>query len=289
MENSLLTNIVYDISLLFILLSIFSFVYLFIGIIKSIFKRTTEKECNKLIFTAILFDLCLSGLGLFGFVGSIENQNGIVLFGLIYTINILICVLFLTKWRKKIKLIDKKIWLLKILFSILGIFTWISLMILLYFYDNCVRTTTKNLNIVTPESQSSQTLNKSIILPRKVNPKFRNEASSKNVIKTRDLPREYLCDLIRSYGTIILDDPRKGNAILNDYFGGEFKKERNSLVTALNEGIPQELLKSENIVPNNILFDRFKKRLMDNYGVNEELAFWAVESWALALRENSDI
>ena len=152
-----------------------------------------------------------------------------------------------------------------------------------YFYDGFMRPNPSNNPVVTSIPKSNPSLKKSVYLPPKINPKVQNEDSSRDIIKTRDFPREHLCDLIRSYGKIILEDPRKVNALLMDYYKGKFNKERNSLVNALNEGIPQELLKSENIVPDKILFDRCKKRLMDNYGVNEKLGIWTIESWAIAL------
>jgi len=40
------------------------------GIIDTIFKKPTERESNDFSSPAFLFNVCLSGLGLFGFVGS---------------------------------------------------------------------------------------------------------------------------------------------------------------------------------------------------------------------------
>jgi len=244
-DTSVLVNIVYGVAVLFILVIIFFLVYLFMmirkcmGIIDTIFKKPTQS--NDLSSPAFLLNVCLSGLGLFGFVGS--------------------------SWRKRLLLV------------MMPFITWIAH----YFYDSFIRTAPGNQPVGTSVPKSSTSIKKSVNLPQKNNPKVQNEATSGDVIKTRDFPREYLCDLIRSYGKIILEDPRKVNALLMDYYKGKFTKERNSLVNALNEGIPQELLKSENKVPNTILFDRFKKRLMDNYGVNEKLVAWTIESWAIAL------
>ena len=246
-DTSVLINIVYGVVVLFILVVIFFIVYLFLmirkclGIIDTIFKKPTERESNDLNSPAFLFNVCLTGLGLFGFVGS--------------------------TWRKRL------------LFVMMPLITWI----VHYFYDSFIRTPPGNQPAGTSVPKSNTSIKKPINVPQKDNPKVQTEASSRDVIKTRDFPREYLCDLIRSYGKKILEDPRKVNALLMDYYKGKFNKERNSLVNALNEGIPQELLKSENKVPDNILFDRFKKRLMDNYGVNEKLVLWTIESWAIAL------
>jgi hypothetical protein len=247
MDTSLLINIVYGVVFFFIVLFIFFLIYLFmimrkcIGIIDTIFKKAPEKESNNLNSPAFLLDLCLTGLGLFGFIGS--------------------------TWRKRLLLI------------MVPLITWI----LHYFYHGYIRTAPGNQPVGTSVPKSNPRVNKSVILPQTNNPKLQNDASSKVVIKTRDMPREYLCDLIRSYGRKILEDPRKVNALLMDYYKGKFIKERNSLVNALNEGIPQDLIRSENIVPKTILFYRCKKRLMDNYGVNEKLVIWTIDSWAIAL------
>jgi hypothetical protein len=211
------------------------------GIIDTIFKKPPERESNNLNSPAFLLDLCLTGLGLFGFIGS--------------------------TWRKRL------------LLFMVPLITWI----LHYFYDGFMRPKPSNNPIVTSIPKSNPSVKKSVNLPQKINPKVQNEDLSRDIIKTRDFPREYLCDLIRSYGRIILEDPRKVNALLMDYYKGKFIKERNSLVNALNEGIPQDLIRSENIVPKTILFDRCKKRLMDNYGVNEKLVIWTIDSWAIAL------
>ena len=249
MDTSLLINVVYGVVFLFILLFIFFLVYIFlilrkfIRMIDTIFKKPTEKESNNLNSPVFFLDLFLSGLGLFGFFGS--------------------------TWRKRL------------IFILMPLITWI----LQYFYHGYIRPSPApgNQPVGSSVPKSSPGINKSTISPQTNNPKVQNEDSSRVVIKTRDVPREYLCDVIRSYGKIILEDPRKVNALLMDYYKGRFNKERNSLVNALNEGIPQELLKSEKIVPDTILYDRFKKRLMDNYGVNEKLVVWTIESWAIAL------
>lgn len=249
MDTSLLINVVYGVVFLFILLFILFIVYIFliirkfIRMIDTIFKKPTEKESNNPNSPVVFLDLFLSGLGLFGFFGS--------------------------TWRKRL------------IFILMPLITWI----VQYFYHGHIKSSPApgNHPVGSSVPKSNPGINKSTISPQTNNQKVQNEDSSKVVIKTRDVPREYLCDLIRSYGKIILEDPRKVNALLMDYYKGKFNKERNSLVIALNEGIPQELLKRERNVPNYILYDRFKKRLMDNYGVNEKLVLWTIESWAIAL------
>jgi Flp pilus assembly protein TadD len=98
-----------------------------------------------------------------------------------------------------------------------------------------------------------------------------------------------LCGVINKYGFSILDEPKKVEALLNDMSDGNYKSERDVLITALQENIPQELLKSQrsaylrNTSTRNKKRLIFRKRLIENYGIPEDLAQWAVESWVKAL------
>jgi len=98
-----------------------------------------------------------------------------------------------------------------------------------------------------------------------------------------------LCGVINKYGVSILDDPKKVEILLNEMSDGDNKSERDVLILALQENIPQELLKSQkrinlrNTSTRNKKRLRFRKRLIENYGIPEDLAQWAVESWVKAL------
>ncbi len=98
-----------------------------------------------------------------------------------------------------------------------------------------------------------------------------------------------LCGVINKYGFSILDEPKKVEALLNDISDGNYKSERDVLITALQENIPQELLKSQRsaYLRNTSIRNKkrliFRKRLIENYGIPEDLAQWAVESWIKAL------
>jgi hypothetical protein len=84
-------------------------------------------------------------------------------------------------------------------------------------------------------------------------------------------------------GLSILDNPDKVSALLKEYSQGEYENERNVLILALKDRIPQELLKSHRgftLVNTSV---KLRKRLMENHKIPEDLASWAVETWAKAL------
>jgi hypothetical protein len=95
--------------------------------------------------------------------------------------------------------------------------------------------------------------------------------------------------VINKYGVTILDDPLKVEELLNDMSEGNYKSERDVLMNALQDNIPQELLKSQRSAGLLTISSRYKnrlrfrKRLVENYGIPEDLAQWAVESWVKAL------
>lgn len=63
----------------------------------------------------------------------------------------------------------------------------------------------------------------------------------------------------------------------------QHKREIFILVSAAKECVPGELLGSSSGLPKEVLLSRLTKRMHENLGVAENLAQWAVESWALAL------
>ena len=92
-----------------------------------------------------------------------------------------------------------------------------------------------------------------------------------------------LCGVMNVAGVSILDDPEKVSALLNEYSRGEYERERNALILALKDNIPQELLKSHKgftLVNTSV---KLRRRLMENHKLPEDLARWAIESWAKAL------
>lgn len=115
------------------------------------------------------------------------------------------------------------------------------------------------------------------------------KVSPRKMQENRLITLANLCGIINKHGLSILDDPIKIDNLLDAMSEGDYKPERDVLINALKEKIPQELLKSQqkvnlrNITTRQKNRLRFRKRLVDNYKVPEDLAQWAVESWVKAL------
>ncbi|WP_375328734.1 DUF1036 domain-containing protein [Microcystis sp. BLCC-F210] len=97
-----------------------------------------------------------------------------------------------------------------------------------------------------------------------------------------DLPRQKLCEIITEYGQDVSDNPQRCEGLLKD-FCGQYSKEVFLLVNALKKGVATELLKSQNQIPQAVILSKLTKRLQDELGIAEESAYWAVDSWGLAL------
>jgi len=97
-----------------------------------------------------------------------------------------------------------------------------------------------------------------------------------------DAPRQKLAELTRRFGREIAGDARRCEALLRDACP-QHKQEVFVLVGAAKESVGTELLGSSDGTPKEALLSRLTKRLHDNLGLRENLARWAVESWALAL------
>ncbi len=95
-----------------------------------------------------------------------------------------------------------------------------------------------------------------------------------------DLPRQVLCKLLAQHGASLCTDPRRCEALLRDYCG-RHKREIFVLISALKERVVTEL-EHATTAPT-LLIASLAERLHTNLGLTEEFAWWAVESWALAL------
>ena len=71
-------------------------------------------------------------------------------------------------------------------------------------------------------------------------------------------------------------------ALLRDLAGGH-RREIAVLVGAVREGVPSELLAAKNSALPAVLGDRLVRMLQDNLGLADEVARWAVSTWASAL------
>jgi tetratricopeptide (TPR) repeat protein len=92
-----------------------------------------------------------------------------------------------------------------------------------------------------------------------------------------------LCGVMNVAGVSILDDPEKVAALLDEYSQGKYEQERTVLILALEDNIPQELLKSHRGFTLVNTAVRLKRRLMEHHKMPEDLARWAIETWAKAL------
>jgi hypothetical protein len=97
-----------------------------------------------------------------------------------------------------------------------------------------------------------------------------------------DIPRELLCSLIRQQGSSIIHDSTKFRNLLNDFFQGQYKRERKCLSDSLSENVPDTLLTRKNQLPYATLSQQLCQKLIQDLGVNSDLAKWTVDSWAIA-------
>ena len=92
-----------------------------------------------------------------------------------------------------------------------------------------------------------------------------------------------LCAVINMHGRTILDEPDKVAALLEEMSQGDYQKERNALMVALKDKIPQELLKPQKGFTWVSTSTRLKKQLKEKHGMSDDLAGWVIETWAKAL------
>ncbi len=97
-----------------------------------------------------------------------------------------------------------------------------------------------------------------------------------------DLPRQTLVRMIHQYGTGLVDDPRRLEEWLNDLCG-ERKREIRALLDAVRERVARDLRDAKGGMPPEVLAANLTRRLLDATPMSEEMARWAVESWAEAL------
>ncbi len=96
-------------------------------------------------------------------------------------------------------------------------------------------------------------------------------------------PRQMLSDLVAQYGLGLCDDAKRLEALLKDVFRNEHKRETFVLVSALREGVVQDLRTPTAGLPVAALTEKLVRHLRDNLALDESAARWGVESWAVAL------
>ncbi len=98
----------------------------------------------------------------------------------------------------------------------------------------------------------------------------------------KDEARKQLIEIVKTYGIKILDEPRKVEGLLRD-FCGDCKKEIFSIVSALKEGVGNDLINSSKSKTVKIAIGRLSSKMQSDLGMTEEVAIWSVESIAIAL------
>jgi len=107
---------------------------------------------------------------------------------------------------------------------------------------------------------------------------------SHNMIIQRDAIQITLQEILTSYNLSIIEDPKRIKALLKDHCKGEHSLEINVIIIALEEGIPQEILRSNSGIPKTILKTKLKTILLENTYLSEDLVIWAIDSWMMALK-----
>lgn len=97
----------------------------------------------------------------------------------------------------------------------------------------------------------------------------------------QDSVKKTLAELIKKYGTALVEQPQRLEGLLRDLCG-ENQLEISALINALKQKVAADLLNGTS-VPAVALEARLVKRLEDNLGLRNDLARWAVGSWMNAL------
>ena len=96
--------------------------------------------------------------------------------------------------------------------------------------------------------------------------------------------RQILIDLVAQFGADICRDAKRCEGLLRDKCLNQHKREVNVLIVALKENIVSDLLVGNRGIPQQAWLGRLSKRLHDDSGIEESLAKWSVESWAVSLK-----
>ncbi len=87
--------------------------------------------------------------------------------------------------------------------------------------------------------------------------------------------------LIDEYGTGLCAKPKQCRALLMD-FCGIHRREINTLIMALQQGVPT-VLRSSTEGPLVLVQKRLARKMCDDLGLMEDISCWAVQAWAYAL------
>jgi hypothetical protein len=95
-------------------------------------------------------------------------------------------------------------------------------------------------------------------------------------------PRTQLCFILQQYGLSIISEPKRCKALLND-LAPQYHLENVLLMAVLEQQVVEELLKPSELMAIDVRLKWLAQILHDAIGIKDEFAYWAVESWALAL------
>jgi WD40 repeat protein len=97
-----------------------------------------------------------------------------------------------------------------------------------------------------------------------------------------DVPRQTLKQILDQYGRDVCNDPRRCEALLRD-FCGEYRREIFVLISALDEGVADDLRTMTKQLPFSVVLPRLAAELHETTALSESAARWAVMAWAEAL------
>lgn len=97
-----------------------------------------------------------------------------------------------------------------------------------------------------------------------------------------DRPRDLFLEAVRTHADARAD-AKRFEGLLKDFYQGNYRKESAVLSNCVREGVPDALAAAKGGIPYAVVSAPLARRLADNWGTTEELAQWAVDSWALAL------
>lgn len=97
-----------------------------------------------------------------------------------------------------------------------------------------------------------------------------------------DVPRQSLKKIVQQYGAEVADDPRRCEALLRD-FCGEYRREIFVLISALEQGVSEDLRVMTAQLPYSVVLPRLAQELHETTALSADAARWGVDVWADAL------
>jgi formylglycine-generating enzyme required for sulfatase activity len=96
-------------------------------------------------------------------------------------------------------------------------------------------------------------------------------------------PRAILVDLVTRHGVDVVRDPKRCEGLMRDAFENRYHDEFHTLLAALREGVPADLLKNRPVHWDTVA-PPLQRRLLTGHNLPSDTARWSIETWALALQ-----